>query len=798
MAEPKLNANATAETIAAELPTESARMTPGGVTIAGRYEVLGLIGSGGMGRVYRVRDHELDEIVALKVLHRDLLGSEGMVSRFRQEVKLARRVTHRNVARTFDIGEHEGERFLTMELVDGEPLDGMIARLGGLGQKAAIGIAKQICAGMAAAHAAGIIHRDLKPENVLIARDGRVVITDFGIARTHLAGLGGNAEGAAGRTSGQAVGTPAYMAPEQVEARADIDARADIYAFGALLYEALTGDRAWPGESPYAVAMARILQPPPDPRERRADLPAPLASLVVRCLARHREARFASAELLGLALEALEQPAGLASKTAVTMDLPAVPTLPRREKSVAVLTFRNIGPPEDAYLAEGLSEDLLDALSTVKGLRVRARGMGAISTDLVEEGRKLGVDVVVDGSVRRAGELLRVSARLVGAQDGFQIWASRFERHVSAALALNDDVARAIATALSTDADLPSRAAFTDTVALDLYLRGRHELSRFWMGDQPRALAFLKEALERAPDDPTILSAYATTHMRTAFLRAEPLGGLEALVARALERAPLQGEPWCALSMLRWNAYDDPAGATRAAKRALVNAPSLAEANDQAGRLLLEGGQVEEAKALLERALWLDESMPWARIDLMRIAAYEGDWERANELASARQDLGWIAQIRVSLHRFALWRGQLGELPQTGQTHGVDKRTTDVLALMREVMRTGALPSFALPLLRSTIDGLPPRARGRILLSQMSAELHAFAGVHDGARAYTELAVAAGLLDRLWIDRQPLLEPYRKESWFVAARELVVARSELIVSAWKGPPEELSVATPAR
>ncbi|MCZ7681848.1 MAG: serine/threonine protein kinase [Sandaracinaceae bacterium] len=296
------------ETLAAGLPAGEAGPA-GGQLIAGRYELASMLGRGGMGCVYRVRDRELDEIVALKVLHRDLLASDGMLERFRQEVKLARRVTHKNVARTYDIGEHGGDRFLTMELVEGEPLASLLERAGALSVGEALRIAREMCAGMIAAHEAGVIHRDLKPENVCIARDGRVVLMDFGIARTHL-------PGSARQTSGKMLGTPGYMAPEQVQASDRIDARADVYAFGAVLYEMLTGEVAWPGESPIVVAAARLWSPPPDPRARRAELPAELARLVLRCMAREPEARIPSARELAAALDAVASPAPLALRGA--------------------------------------------------------------------------------------------------------------------------------------------------------------------------------------------------------------------------------------------------------------------------------------------------------------------------------------------------------------------------------------------------------------------------------------------------------------------------------------------------
>ena len=289
----------------------------------GRYRLHALLGTGGMGSVYRALDTELDELVALKVLRPELTSSPEMVERFRREVKLARRVTHPNVARTFDIGEHHGERFLTMELIEGESLSALLTREGAVSVEHALEVACAIADGLTAAHSAGVVHRDLKPDNVLLDRSGRIVLTDFGIARAYLEPARTLTRG------GVTVGTPDYMAPEQLELTSPIDARADLYALGVILYEMLVGDRPWTGDSAFSIAAARLLGPPPDPR-LRSRIPDDLAEVVLRCMARRPRDRFDRADEVAVALRAirarLRHPAVDRARIACASTLPP-PTL---------------------------------------------------------------------------------------------------------------------------------------------------------------------------------------------------------------------------------------------------------------------------------------------------------------------------------------------------------------------------------------------------------------------------------------------------------------------------------------
>ncbi len=773
--------------------------------LAGRYEILALIGSGGMGTVYRARDLELDEEVALKVLRPELVATPGILDRFRREAKLARRVTHRNVARVFDIGEHEGEKFLTMELVDGEPLSAAIARSGAFSLERALTVAAAVADGLAGAHAAGVVHRDLKPDNVLIARDGRVVVTDFGIARA----LADALHGGAGNSMGLLMGTPAYMAPEQVEARPDIDARADIYAFGALLYELFTGHRAWPGDSPFAVAAARLLSPPPDPRVRRPDLPSLCAELVLRCMARDPADRPASIGEAGAALALTLRPArdvmgasayravhpGAGSPTpkpvmATLGSGPApTPKWAQAEKTVAVLPFRNAGTPDDEYVAEELTDDLIDALSMTRGLKVRARGavvrFRGVDRDAREIGREIGVQVVVEGSVRRARGHVRISARLISVADGFQIWAKRFDRPERDLLAINDEAARAIAEALTLDRrllDERAREAPSNPLAVDLYLRARHEYRKFWPDSVNRAITLFEQALVIAPDDPLLLSGLALALSRVAFFTGEGIARAREVAERAVAAAPQLGEAHLAHGSALFQLGEMPAAA-RALRAAVAQSPGLAEAHGVLGRLLSETGAHEEALRRLEAATNLDPDTPLVLPDLGRVHALLGNWERMDEVLERMRKAGpahWTLRVRM-----VLWRRQrelaeayLAQIP-------TDDGTLLVPHLLLRVVTTGSIPEamFDIEKMERGTGG----ARRRAFMLQLRAEIYAFVGDHEQVMISLRGAADHGLIDLLWLDRCPLFDQARRDPGFRALHAQVKQRADAILAAYHAP-----------
>ncbi len=753
-----------AETEAAPLASGSLPVPSGPALVADRYEILGMLGSGAMGTVYRARDRELEEIVAIKVLRRELAAAPGMLERFRREVKLARRVTHKNVARTFDIGDHAGERFLTMEFIEGEMLGAKLARTGRLGVAEAFAIAADVCAGLAAAHAAGVLHRDLKPENVIVAKDGRAVITDFGIARAL-------AEVEAARTGGGLVGTPAYMAPEQVEGARDLDGRADLYALGAMLYELLTGTMPWTGDSIIAIAAARLLKPPPDPRNAAVEIPSDAAQLVCELMARRRDDRIATAEDARTKLAAIASARARTSDEAPSVRPHAARAARSAQRTVAVLPLL-VDVKDDEYLA-GVGEDLVDALTPIPDLRVRAVPATPEHTsrarDAREIGRSLGVDVVVDGSVRRVGETVRVAVRLVTVADGFQLWAQKWDRRVEQVLAVADAAAAEIARAL-TAAPAPRVAttATTDPRAQDLYLRGRHAMNRAWWWEHSdEILETLMNACQLAPDDARIHGAYAIALARaysndvasraTAKLAREVAG-------RALALQPEQADAITALGLVHL-AEGEGAAAIMELKRALRAAPAAIDALDAVGRVLVEIGRLDDGVEHLKR-VYIHAFHRASYFSHARVLALAGDLDGALEMMSEwPRDVRDVVPHLVSRGRLVLWtldasraRALLDELARRPLP------TTNLLRPLRMMLGV-VLDRRMTDDLRAFLDDMLPlvqrTARRTCFNAQMRTEVECAVGAYDAALVSLRAGDAAGLIDIEWLKHCPLLAPLR-------------------------------------
>ncbi len=735
-----------------------------GTTLAGRYRLLALLGVGGMGSVYRAQDLELDETVALKVLRRDLATMPGILDRFRREVKLARKVTHPNVARTFDIGEHDGERFLTMELVEGESLGERLHRDTRLPLEVAIEIAVAVCHGLSAAHAAGVVHRDLKPDNILLAKQGRVVITDFGIARAVLERVGPV------RTSGLAIGTPEYMAPEQVEASSNVDHRADLYALGVMLYEMLIGERPWIGDSPFGVAAARLIHPPPDPRAK-AEIPDGLARAVLRCLARAPSDRYATAAELAHALAGLTLPAGF-----VFIKAPSLrpPPLRLRGTTIAVVPFTDAraagtGP---LGLIEGLSELVSSELARLPGVTVAAAGANVIVSGTLDQG---ALRVVVEN-----------------AEDHFALARFVVPDALSSPFSAAREIVETVARRLSVVARAPAAPPPPREVA-DMILRARAEERRSSdAAATDRAIARWERAIALTSDDPWVNAGYALALARRFVDQETAIDDAEearAMAKRAIVAAPNMVDALVALAKLD-RELGNAASAAANVRSALLLDASRSELHHLHGGLLADLG---DSRALEVLSRSHDEHRWTARWDEAIARGLAGQAAEAEHLLIAvapeeEQSAGyWFARARLAILRGELHRAI--EVRSAAARRFFERR--DLLFIVLDAAARGRVTDDDLSALRAHRDAsleVPRRsARYRVL----EAELLAFVGDFHGAAAAIRGAVDAGLTDLAWLDRAPILEPLRTRTIFLAARARVEERAARIHKALTDPLETM-------
>jgi serine/threonine-protein kinase len=753
-----------------------------GDLFAGRYVVEALLGRGGMGAVYRVRDGKLDEVVALKLL---TLETKTAQERFVSEVKLARRVTHPNVARTHDFGEDGLVRFLTMEYVPGTTLDRIIEQRAPMATRPLVELATQITAGLAAAHAAGVVHRDLKPANVLVGDDGRVVITDFGIARA--------TSQESGTRTGTMLGTPHYMAPEQVLGR-PTDARSDLYAMGVILYELACGVLPFVSDSVLGAALARVQACPVDPRRHHA-VEDPLASLILRCLAREPEGRPASAGELELGLRALVGEVDAAPEPTPTLvvEVAAHPyaAISSWTQSVAVLPFVYRGVGEHGYLGDAMAEELVDVLSHTRGLRVLSLGATrrfADERDPAAVATALEVDAVVDGVVQHTGDRVRLSVRMID-PDGTQRWAERYDGRLEDVFALQESLGRRVAEALRIELVVAAQRHTAPPEALEHYLRARRMQRQPTQDSTREVIGMLERAIELAPDFGAALAAHAIASVRAWWGDGDTARGREAMdrarrsMARAQQQAPELAETHLATAI--WEIQSGGfIAAARALGRALELAPTLAEAHQYLGQIQCEAGRPKEGAEHLELALELDPSQSMCWYGLARVAQLQGEESRSLQYIDEmwRSSSGSSVGAMIMAFRLALYRGDLEEARRVrGLLHDVG--TPPALRLHRW---TGLVfGETSIEEAEATNDETQARmSNGRFttLMRQVATEMFTSAGVHDAALRELTAAADSALIDLVWLQRCPLLDPLRGDARFLRAEQAVQRR---VAAIWR-------------
>ena len=747
----------------------------GGAVLAGRWRIRGHLGRGGMGHVYSADDDVLGVVVALKVLV--LRGDPARaLDRFRDEARLARRVTHPNVARTYDVGAHDEMRFITMELVDGESLRARLRRERALPVAEVARVCAAAADGLAAAHAVGVVHRDVKPGNVLLAYD-RVVLIDFGIATDVLAPS----------DEGRGVpGTYDYVAPE-VLLGAAATAASDVYGLGAMLFEAMAGERPFPGATPRERAHARVRGDAPDLRDR-VHVPDDAAALVAACLAR-APARRPDAATVARALRDLD--AAWDSQRTEILDAPL--TRAQRPAGVdgpvlAVLPPRVAGDDPHAQ-ARGVGavvwEELVDVLATTRGVQVlAARAVdGAAGVDARAAGRDLHADLVLDTSFRVEGEgarpRLRVAARLVDVERGAQRWADAFVVDARKALELEHALANAVAEALRIELTTRAHAPPPPDVVAE-WVEVRQAARQGARGEDLPLLARVDACVARAPDFPPAIATRAVAHARAWLFprhdddadRATPA---RAAVADALARAEHVPDTHLAAAIVaeQEGRYGD---AAKSLRRAIALAPSCALAHEALGRLEMEAGMVADGARRLRFAASVDPRCASSMSLVARACALRGlDAQTARALARAERATGpGNPELLLLRMRLAVWRGdRLGAAALRDALGAVAERPRLTLGAYLSVA-TGVDP-FALDAYTVTVRA-HRSPRWTTTCMQLAAEALA---ATDPAAAFVRLtrAVDEVLVDVDWMTLCPALAPLREQAGFAALRARVEGRA---------------------
>jgi serine/threonine-protein kinase len=578
---------------------EGISFAPG--TLVGPYRVEAPIGAGGMGVVFKARDTRLNRDVALKIIHPASSNSQ-LQEAFLREARLASSLNHPGIVTIYDILFIGGLTCIVMEFVSGSPLHHVIPQ-GGLPIDRALAIGCAIGNAVAAAHAAGVVHRDLKPANVLVRSDDSIKILDFGLAKMMATTASPDADTEAlSIFHGSAVGTVGYMPPEQADG-AQADTRADIFSFGVILYRMLTGAMPFSGVSSIDVLHAIHKQDPPSMRRFRPEIPQPVEMAVRRALAPNAADRF---QTMGELLEQLSLET--AKTSAASRQPPASPQY--SERSIVVLPFTNISPdPENEYLCDGLAEELIDGLTRIGGLRVVSRSSSfqfkGTNPDLREIGQRLGVRLVVNGSLRRSAANIRLTVQLTQTSDGYQVWSKRFDAKAQDLFALQDELTSVVLeelrqqlgarfSALNSIHDAPAPEAY------DLFLRARYAFNRETPMGFKEARDLFRSAAAADPNFAPAWIGIAETHMRLEWYGLEPASeaapAVKSALAAALRLRPDSAAGLCNLAITQAGWDWDWAAAGETFQRALNAGPELATVHFHYGLdFLTPQGRLQEA-----------------------------------------------------------------------------------------------------------------------------------------------------------------------------------------------------------
>jgi serine/threonine protein kinase/lipoprotein NlpI len=734
-----------------------------GKTIS-HYRILEKLGEGGMGVVYKAEDTKLRRPVALKFLPPELTRDPGAKERFIKEAQAASALDHPHICNIHEIDETaEGQLFMCMACYEGETLKEMIAR-GPLGIEEAIRIAAQIGEGLTKAHAAGIVHRDLKPANIMITCEGVAKILDFGLAK-----LSGQTQHT---KTGTTLGTVSYMSPEQARG-ASLDHRTDIWSFGVILYEMLAGAPPFRGDYDQAVIYSILNDEPPAVTSIRPDVPDSIGGIIEKCLEKDPDNRYGSVEELTKDIRQLE---GARRPTSARRAMQKSKELP----SIAVLPFRDMSPARDQeYFCEGIAEELINGLAQIAGLRVAARTSAFQfkdkDLDVRRVGKELGVESVLEGSVRKAANRLRITAQLINVADGYHIWSEKYDRDLEDIFAIQDEISLAIVEKLrgkllKEEKSKLVRRYTGNEQAHNLYLKGRYYWNRRHEGGIQKAIELFQQAVEKDPlcapgyigiaDCYNVCGILGLMDPRIAYARSKDA------VAKALDIDEDLAEAHASLGWIR-TFYDwDWSGAEAEFLKSLELNPNYAYAHYFYSLYLGAMGRHDESITESSRAVELDP------IDLA-INSIHGCtlmWDRRNDAAMEqfRKTLDmdpnfYLVNLYLGMTLAAneMWREAVEALTRA---LAVSPGSPLAMGLMGYVLAASGKRNEALEVL----DRLEQLSKERFVGSFHKASIHFGLEAYDRAYECLECAFAERESWLAMLNTLPLWDGFRSDPRFIA------------------------------
>ena len=713
--------------------------------LAPTYTIDRELGRGGMATVCLAQDTKHERVVALKVLHPGLAESVGP-ERFLREIKVVARLSHPHILPLFDSGEVEGFLYYVMPYVEGESLRERLERENQLPIDEAIRHALSIASALDYAHRQNVVHRDIKPENVMMY-EGEAMVMDFGIAKTAI----DTGEHSITK-SGALFGTPAYVAPEQAAGAREVDGRADQYSLAVVLYEMLCGERPFSGMTDVEAFAQRFKDAPPRIGKLREGIPESIEVALTQAMSPDPARRYASIALFAQAIG----PGALAAP--ITIHTSPRPTV-SAAKSVAVLPFTNMSAdPDNEYFADGIAEEIINALSKIQSLRVASRTSSFTfkgkSDDISEIGRKLKVSAVLEGSVRKVGNKLRITAQLINAADGYHLWAEQYDREMEDIFAIQDDISQAIVKSLRVILSEGEKLAMgkvrtVDVDAYHYYLRGR----KFFHQHRRKSLEYAVQMYEKAIEtDPGYALAYAGVAIACSLLYiyfdAQGVNSMQADVAsqKALELAPDLAEAHLARAFALRIA-EKLGDAQKEFEEAIKLDPKLFDAFYFYGRALMYQRRYAEAAKMLERAALLEPDNFQAPAFLG--SAYAGMGMRADANAARRRAVKLIEQ-------------RLDMDPDHARAYNLGATT---------LMKLGNIPRA----LEFAAKSLSIEPDDPLILYNVAC-MYALMDKREDALAHLERAVRNGFGHKESMANDPDLESIRRTPWFHAIVQAMTPR----------------------